>query len=359
MSSSLQQQFEDAFGRIVLDDSGKRLSDTEIVYGCVVNNDFAKITLILPEGSDFRNTLPGQVEQEVLKIPSVSRVAVEVVARAPEEESPAPQEAERPAQQPRRTAYLQNYDCVLAVASGKGGVGKSTVSINLALALQQKGFRVSLFDADIYGPSMPIMTGMRGAKPAVHGNKLHPIEAHGISLMSIGNLVEEDSSVVWRGPMVHSAIDQLLRDTEWPGGEFMIIDMPPGTGDAHLSLSQLCELAGAVVVSTPQDVALLDAAKAVNMFTKVDIPIVGIVENMSFFACPKCGEETPIFNRHGAEEASKQYQVPFLGAVPIELEVRQGGDAGTPVMAQGIDTAATRAFRAIADNVVASLEQLG
>ncbi len=356
--SSLQQQFEEAFGRIQLDD-GTSLGSANIVYGCVVNNDFAKVTLVLPEGSPLRQSLPARVEAEITQIPAIQRVAVEVLAEPPQEEGAAPQAApQRPTQQPRRTAYLQNYDCVLAVASGKGGVGKSTVSVNLALALQQKGFRVSLFDADIYGPSMPIMTGMRGIKPPVHGNKLYPIEAHGLTMMSIGNLVEEDSSVVWRGPMVHSAIDQLLRDTEWPGGEFMVIDMPPGTGDAHLSLSQLCELTGAVVVSTPQDVALLDAAKAVNMFTKVDIPILGIVENMSFFACPKCGEETPIFNRHGAEQASKEYEVPFLGAIPIELDVRAGGDAGTPLMMQKRDTPATRAFSQIADNLIASLEDL-
>ncbi len=356
--SSLQQQFEEAFGRIQLDD-GTSLGQANIVYGCVVNNDFAKITLVLPEGSSLRQSLPAQVEAEITQIPAIQRVAVEVLAEPPQDEaSEAPAAAQRPAQQPRRTAYLQNYDCVLAVASGKGGVGKSTVSVNLALALSQKGFRVSLFDADIYGPSLPIMTGMRGIKPAVHGNKLRPIEAHGLTVMSIGNLVDEDSSVVWRGPMVHSAIDQLLRDTEWPGGEFMVIDMPPGTGDAHLSLSQLCELTGAVVVSTPQDVALLDAAKAVNMFSKVDIPILGIVENMSFFTCPKCGEETPIFNRHGAQQASQEYEVPFLGAIPIELDVRAGGDAGNPLMAQKLDTPAARAFSQIADNLIASLEDL-
>ena len=355
----IEKQFEAAFSKITLDNGQPLVSvEPEIVHGCVVNNDFAKITLILPEDSPLRGSLPAQVEAEIKKIEQIERVAIEVLASPPEEKTASQTtQAQTEPQQPKRTAYLQNYEAVIAVASGKGGVGKSTVSVNLALALSQKGLKVSLFDADIYGPSLPIMTGKRGEKPSVVGNHLVPMESFGMHTMSIGNLVDENDAVIWRGPMVHQAIEQLLRDTDWPGGDIMIIDMPPGTGDTQLSISQLCELTGTVIVSTPQDVALIDAVKAAKMFTKVEIDVLGIVENMSFFACPKCGEETPIFSRYGAEETSKNIQAPFLGAIPIELEVRKGGDDGKPLMASNLDSPASMAFKNIADNLVKVLEE--
>jgi len=359
--ATLQEQFENALASVTLPNSGQPITETGIVHSCLVSDDFAKFTLVLAEDSPLRGVLPAQIEQAILPLGVIKRVVVDIVSERPDdsEENAAPQAApQRPVQQPKRTAYLQNYDAVIAVASGKGGVGKSTVSVNLALALQQQGLSVGLFDADIYGPSLPIMTGLREQKPEVSQNKLQPIEAHGVHTMSIGNLVEEGSSMIWRGPMVHQAIEQMLRDTAWPGGDVLIFDLPPGTGDIQLSLSQLCEIDGAVVVSTPQDVALLDAAKAVNMFGKVDIPILGIVENMSVFVCPKCGEATPIFSEHGAKQTSEKMEVPFLGAIPIELAVRQGGDTGTPVMSQGLDTPATQAFRTIGENVITSLEAL-
>ena len=357
----LERQFEAAFSSITLDNGQPLVSvEPEIVHGCVVNNDFAKITLILPDDSPLRGSLPAQVEAEIKKIEQIERVAIEVLAVPPENNESSQSQPAQPAQatpqQPQRTAYLQNYEAVIAVASGKGGVGKSTVSVNLALALAQKGYKVSLFDADIYGPSLPIMTGRRGEKPSVSENRLIPLESFGMHTLSIGNLVEENDAVIWRGPMVHQALEQLLRDTNWPGGDFMIIDLPPGTGDAQLSLSQLCELTGAIIVSTPQDVALIDAVKAAQMFSKVEIDILGIVENMSFFTCPKCGEETPIFSRHGAEEACQKLEAPFLGAIPIELQVRKGGDEGKPLMASNLDSPATTAFNNIADNLVKVLE---
>lgn len=354
----LQQQFESVFSQILYADTGKNILEADIVYGCVVNDDFAKVTLVLEEGSLLRDTLPAQVEEKVKMIESINRVAVEVVAEAPEEEEETAAPASAPTQEPQRTAYLQNYDYVIAVASGKGGVGKSTVSVNLALTLAQMGKKVSLFDADIYGPSLPIMMGLRGDKPEVKANRLHPIQKHGVDCLSIGNLVDESASVVWRGPMVHQAIEQMLRDTNWPGGDFMIIDMPPGTGDAQLTLSQNVELAGAVVVSTPQDVALLDAVKAVNMFGKVDVDILGIVENMSFFVCPHCDKESHIFGTLGAKKESEKLDVPFLGGIPIELAVREGGDAGEPIMSREVESGAGEAFKSIAQNMIQSLENL-
>ena len=313
---TLEQQFENALDTITLEGSGQKLMDTEIIHSCLVNNDFAKITLILPEDSSLRKNLPDQVEKVIQNLDGIERVAVEVLANPPPDE------------------------------------------VNLAIALAQKGHSVSLFDADIYGPSLPIMLGTREIKPRVQGSKINPINKYDISALSIGNLVEEDMSVVWRGPIVHQAIEQMLRDTEWPGGEFMLIDLPPGTGDVQLSISQLCEVAGAVIVSTPQDVALLDAVKAVNMFSKVDIDIVGMIENMSQFVCPHCEKTTEIFSSNGAKKASEKIGAPFLGSIPIELEVREGGDSGTPLMNRKRNSPATQAFREIADKLIESLENL-
>jgi ATP-binding protein involved in chromosome partitioning len=246
----------------------------------------------------------------------------------------------------------------VAVGSGKGGVGKSTVAVNLAIALQQLGHKVSLFDADIYGPSVPIMMGLRNTKPRLNpDNSIVPLEKYGLSLMSIGNLVEEAAATIWRGPIVHQVLDQMLRETRWPGGDVMIIDLPPGTGDAQLTLTQLLELAGAVIVSTPQDVALLDAIKAVAMFQKVDVPILGLVENMSAFICPKCGTETPIFDKGNAQRAAGQSNIPFLGRIPIEMAVREGGDLGTPVTISAPDSPTAVAFREIAQRLLQQLEQ--
>ena len=361
---SLEQQFTSVLAEIEV--GGTPLTETEIVHSCVVNNDFAKFTIVLPLESRLRQILPTQIEENIRNLPSVSRVAVEILEKAPVDNEPTEyiaaspdKENSRRARQPQRTAYLQNYDAVLAVASGKGGVGKSTVSLNLALALRQKGFSVSFFDADIYGPSFPIMTGLQGVKPELREENLMPLEVMGLHAMSIGNLIDDEAAMVWRGPMVHQAVEQLLRDTAWPGGDILIIDMPPGTGDVQLSISQLCELAGAVVVSTPQDMALVDAYKAITMFSKVDIPIIGIVENMSYFACPHCGEKTPIFGQDGAVEACHKYEVPFLGAIPLELGVREGGDLGKPIMNQASsESPAAKAFRLIADNVISSLDEL-
>ncbi len=243
---------------------------------------------------------------------------------------------------------------VIAVGSGKGGVGKSTVAVNMAISLQRSGALVGLLDADIYGPSQPMMLG-RKSKPTVLGNKMLPLDAHGLKFMSVGLLLDDSAPVIWRGPMAHGAVLQFLRDVEWGELDYLVVDLPPGTGDVVLTLSQSLSVSGAVVVCTPQDVALLDARKAVGMFEKVRIPMLGIVENMSFYNCPSCGHREEIFSHGGAHKAAEELGVPFLGEIPIDLQVRVGGDAGRPVVVDAPDSASARAFRSIAENTAAQI----
>jgi ATP-binding protein involved in chromosome partitioning len=243
---------------------------------------------------------------------------------------------------------------VVAVASGKGGVGKSTVAVNLAAALALTGLRVGLLDADIHGPSLPRMLGT-DARPGLRDKTMIPVRAFDMSCMSIGFMVPEDQAMVWRGPMVMGALQQLLGQTDWGELDVLVVDMPPGTGDVQLTLSQKVALAGAVIVSTPQDIALLDARRGVAMFEKVGVKILGVVENMSFFACPHCGERTDVFGHGGAEAEAGALGVPFLGAVPLLMDVRAAGDAGLPVVIGAPESAAGVAFREIAGRLAAAL----
>lgn len=220
----------------------------------------------------------------------------------------------------------------IAIASGKGGVGKSTVSVNLAIALSQQGAKVGLLDADIYGPNIPMMLGIRGMPPP-HNDKIAPAEGYGLKVMSMGFLVPPDQPIVWRGPMLHSAIRQFLSDVDWGQLDYLIIDMPPGTGDVQLSLAQSVPLTGGVIVTTPQDVALADARKGLVTFTKLEVPVLGIVENMSYFLCPHCGERTEIFSHGGGRDAAEELGVPFLGEIALDAAVRAGGDQGMPIVA--------------------------
>ncbi len=285
-------------------------------------------------------TLHSGASKAVSQIPGVSRVQVKIGSAA----------AGRSVQPPGPAAgaeFIPEVKHTIAVSSGKGGVGKSTIAVNLALALRQTGAQVGLVDVDVYGPDVPLMMGARG-RPGMFDNKIIPVEAHGIKIMSIGLLVAEREALVWRGPMIHSAVQQFLRDVMWGALEYLVFDMPPGTGDAQLSLSQVVPLTGVVMVTTPQDVALLDVRKALGMFRKLNVPILGIVENMSYFAAPDTGKRYAIFGEGGGARVAEEFAVPLLGQIPLEMETRKGGDAGIPIVVGQPDSAQAKAFREVA-----------
>ncbi len=275
--------------------------------------------------------------------------------------APAPQPQARPhthshAPQQPKTIGIPHVGKIIAVASGKGGVGKSTTAVNLALGLRDLGLKVGLLDSDIYGPSIPRLLAIK-QKPEMMGERrLKPIEKFGLKVMSIGFLVEEETPMIWRGPMVMSAITQMLREVEWGELDVMVVDMPPGTGDAQLTLAQAVPLAGAVIVSTPQDLALIDARRGIAMFRRVDVPVLGLIENMSYFLCPKCGERTEIFSHGGTKKEAARMHVSFLGEVPLEPVIRETSDAGLPIVATQPDSPFTKIYRDIAAKV---REQLG
>ncbi|MGQ0529291.1 MAG: iron-sulfur cluster carrier protein ApbC [Panacagrimonas sp.] len=252
-------------------------------------------------------------------------------------------------------AALPNVKNIIAVASGKGGVGKSTVAVNLALALQAEGAAVGMLDADIYGPSQPRMLGTSEKPTSPDGKRMHPIEALGLQAMSIGFLIDEDQPMIWRGPMATQALMQLLNETQWRALDYLIVDMPPGTGDIQLTLSQRIPVSGAVVVTTPQDIALIDAKKGLAMFHKVEVPILGLIENMSFFCCPNCGHRSEIFGAGGGERMSAQYGVELLGRIPLDARIRADADAGKPTVAAEPEAEISAIYRAIARRIAARL----
>ena len=251
---------------------------------------------------------------------------------------------------------IPGVEHVVAVASGKGGVGKSTVAANLAVTLSRQGNKVGLLDADIYGPSVPMMFGVSG-RPMVHGDRIQPFEKYGIRLMSLGFLLDVDTPVIWRGPMVMRAVEQMLGDVDWGHLDYLIVDLPPGTGDAQLTLSQRVPLSGAVIVTTPQDIALIDARKGLAMFEKVAVPVVGIIENMSTFVCPHCGEATDIFKRGGGERTSEILKCAFLGRIPLDPAIVAGGDAGEPIVVSQTDGVHAQAFEAVASAVITEVSK--
>jgi ATP-binding protein involved in chromosome partitioning len=325
----------------------------------IVSFGFVKAVALRPDGSvqvrlEITTREPAaaeevrrEAERSVAAIEGVSRAEVElVVPRAlSREESAAAAIARNP-------ALLPAVKAVIAVASGKGGVGKSTVAANLALALARLGHRVGLLDVDIYGPSVPTMFGVK-ERPLVVENRIQPFERWGVKIMSIGFVLDVDTPVIWRGPMVMKAIEQLMGDVDWGELDFMILDMPPGTGDAQLTVAQKIGLAGAVIVSTPQDVALIDARKGLAMFRKMEVPVLGLVENMSTFVCPACGHETAVFRSGGGERTAKELGVDFLGSIPLDAEIALGGDAGVPIVVKRPEGPHAAAFRRLAEAVAA------
>jgi ATP-binding protein involved in chromosome partitioning len=258
--------------------------------------------------------------------------------------------------QPTGPAGIPGVGAIIAVASGKGGVGKSTVAINLALALRDLGLRVGVLDADIYGPSLPKLLAIKERPQTAGGTRLKPIVRYGMPVMSIGFLVEEETPMIWRGPMVMSALTQMLREVDWGSLDVLVVDMPPGTGDAQLTMAQQVPLKGAVIVSTPQDLALIDARRGIAMFRRVNVPVLGIVENMSTFVCPHCGTRSDIFGHGGARHEAERLAVPFLGEVPLALDIREKSDAGLPVVASQPDGPHAQAFRAVAAAVHEQLQ---
>jgi ATP-binding protein involved in chromosome partitioning len=291
---------------------------------------------------DIRRTVIGRLKA----LPGVGNVSVNVTVRIV---SHAVQRGLKP---------LAGVKNIIAVASGKGGVGKSTTAVNLALALAQEGATVGLLDADIYGPSQPQMLGLVGRQPESRdGQSMEPLEAYGIQAMSIGFMIDVDSPMVWRGPMVTQALEQLLNQTNWRDLDYLVVDMPPGTGDTQLTLAQKVPVTGAVIVTTPQDIALIDARKGLKMFEKVGIPILGLVENMSIHICSQCGHEEHIFGHGGGEQMCKDYQTEFLGALPLELSIRELADAGKPTVVGAPDSRAAEIYRAIARRVAVKVAE--
>jgi ATP-binding protein involved in chromosome partitioning len=264
---------------------------------------------------------------------------------------PPPAGAAPPPRQAGQQPGVPGVEAIIAVASGKGGVGKSTTAVNLALGLRDLGLKVGVLDADIYGPSIPKLLAIRGKPQTIGGTRLRPMDGYGLKVMSIGFLIEEETPMIWRGPMVMSALTQMLREVEWGTLDVMVVDMPPGTGDAQLTMAQQVPLRGAVIVSTPQDLALVDARRGIAMFRRVNVPVLGIVENMSYFLCPECGSRADIFGHGGARHEAERQGVPFLGEVPLHIQIREKSDAGLPVVATDPDGPHAMTYRAIAARV--------
>ena len=302
-----------------------------------------------PSQARLKESLRQACEKAVLTLPGVRSVSAVLTAHNSKPSAPeiATKEGAR---------NPKGVEAIVAVASGKGGVGKSTVTVNLAIALSRLGLKTGILDADIYGPSIPKMLGLKGKPTSKDGKVLEPMQAWDLKTMSIGSLVREDNAMIWRGPMVMSAITQLLFEVNWGPLDILLVDMPPGTGDAQLTLTQRVPMRGAVIVSTPQDIALLDARRGIAMFQQTHVPVLGIIENMSTFICPECGSETQIFGHGGARETAARLGCDFLGEVPLHIAIRQTSDAGTPIMAAEPASAHAQAFLAIAARVAEKLQ---
>ena len=309
--------------RTVTVPGGTDLPSSGMLSDIVINKDKVYFALNVPQAdAKAYEPLRRAAEATVKSIPGVGGAIVTLTADAKESGGAA-----HPSQQGAQAAGIGRVKYIIAVASGKGGVGKSTTAVNLALGFQQNGLRVGILDADIYGPSMPRLLAIKD-RPELEGdNVLKPVQKYGLEVMSMGFLVDEETPMIWRGPMVISAITQMLKDVSWGELDVMVVDMPPGTGDAQLTMAQQVPLAGAVIVSTPQDLSLIDARRGLNMFKRVDVPVLGIIENMSYFLCPKCGERSDIFSHGGAKAEAERLSVPFLGELPLHMSIRETSDS--------------------------------
>ncbi len=305
---------------------------------------------IMTESAAAAEEIRRDATEKLRSLPGVSAVTIRLEVKAPAPAPPRPGGAA-----PGAVPILKDVRFKIAVASGKGGVGKSTVAANLALALERVGWRVGLMDSDIYGPSQQMMMGI-DEKPYINeSNQIVPIERYGVKVMSLGFLMDVDQPVIWRGPMVMKAVEQFLQDVAWGALDALVIDLPPGTGDAQLTLTQKIHLSGAVIVTTPQDVSLIDARKGLAMFQKVNVPVLGIVENMSYYLCPQCGHRDEIFKHGGGRRTASELQVPFLGEIPLDPKVALGGDSGRPIVAGEPGSPVTEAYLRIADTIVKGL----
>jgi len=356
MAQVSESEVRERLKGIVDPESGKDIVSVGMVSGLIVRDGNVGFAIeVSPEKGPAMEPVRKAAEAAVLALEGVVSVTAVLTAHR----------AAAPAQQPRhghdqarqqqaaqtQQALAPGVRFIVAVASGKGGVGKSTTAVNLALGLAAAGHKVGLLDADIYGPSQPRMMGISGRPTSRDGKILEPMENYGVKVMSMGFLVDEETPMIWRGPMVMSALQQMLRDVNWGELDVMIVDMPPGTGDAQLTMAQQVPLAGAVIVSTPQDIALLDARKGLNMFRKVDVPVLGIIENMSYFLCPNCGHQADIFGHGGARSEAERLGIEFLGEIPLHLDIRETSDGGQPIVVSRPETEHAAVYRAIADRV--------
>ena len=364
-----------ALAAVVNPDTGTDIVTDGLIKGLQIKDGHVAFAIeVAPERGTAMETMRAAAEKAVFDLPGAITATVVLTAET-KAASPArgaraggaplaggapraggaPTQPGRPVSPGKDTALLPGVGHVVAVASGKGGVGKSTTAVNLALGFMAAGLRVGLLDADIYGPSMPRMMGITGKPVSVDGRTLDPMENYGVKVMSIGFLVDEETPMIWRGPMVQSALEQLMRDVNWGDLDVLVVDMPPGTGDVQLTMAQRVPLSGVVIVSTPQDIALLDARKGLNMFTRVEVPVLGIVENMSYFLCPDNNKRYDIFGHGGARREADRLGVPFLGEVPIEIDIREGGDAGTPMVIAHADSRSAATYRDMAKRLWAHL----
>ncbi|MBM3555008.1 MAG: iron-sulfur cluster carrier protein ApbC [Alphaproteobacteria bacterium] len=340
----------DALRQIRLPDGRTGLIDANMVSGITVKDGHVQFAIeIEPDDAKLMEPVRLAAEKVVERLDGVLSATAILTAH----HEPAP--AKAPAAAARNAPGLPGIKAIVAVASGKGGVGKSTTAVNLALALAGMGKKVGLLDADIYGPSIPRMLGITGQPQSPDGKRLGTLSNYGIACMSIGFLVPEDSAMIWRGPMVMSALEQMIKDVAWPELDVLMVDMPPGTGDAQLTMAQRVPLTGAVIVSTPQDIALIDVKRGINMFEKVNVPVLGVIENMSYYLCPHCGNRSEIFGHGGAREMAGQFRTDFLGEIPLHLSIRETSDAGQPIVVSKPDSPHAKAFKAVAEKLAAKI----